>query len=73
MMQRNQSAHTAWEILVGKTLPSCQSKRNFEFSSPKEDENMATFASLRGLHYVKSYNYYNFLRKLDKEAKLGSF
>ena len=69
MMQRNQSAHTAWEILVGKTLPSCQSKRNFEFSSPKEDENMATFASLRGLHYVKSYNV--FLAKTGQRSEVG--
>ena len=55
-MQSNQIARTAWEILVGETLP-------------EEDENMATFASLRGLHYVKSYNV--FLAKTGQRSEVG--
>ena len=69
MMQRDQSAHTAWEIPVGQTLSSRQSKCNFEFWFSDEDDNMTTFALLCGMHYVKSHNV--FLAKTGQRSEVG--
>ena len=68
MMQRDQSAHTAWEIPVGQTLSSRQYKCNFEFWFPDEDDNMTTFALLCGMHYVKSHNV--FLAKTGQRSEV---